>query len=655
MENSGALSASSNEKELETSQKRPGIPDVDVNLLDVNGSPFILFNYFIKTDDKNRVKCNMCQDETFVSRVGGNSTGMSNHLNRYHKEVVEKFKEQKAFIDHKRSERKAEKSTSQGGDGFKQIALVSDKNKKLSLCIPQIDSKMQERFDLAVTLFLSKNYISFQAMEDLDLITHAIWPNSAPKVKVKSRKVVASNVSKTAGKLLNEIQSIIDALKKSSFSWAFTSDIWSSPNHSSFLSLTLHVVTEDFILLKLVPFIEIFDVKHTGKNIRLKLDDYLEQLGLSSDEFRKTIVMDNASNNVLAIKLTQLFDAWMCSIHTLQLAINDLLKVQIRNVSIQDVLDKCREIARKVRKSSQSKTQLQDACTSLGMQFIWPNIPNATRWNSTAKNLADILRLKPALQYIDSHDDSGMWSSLSLSAAEWKAAKCLGDILEIPKKVTKLWESETKPTLHLVVKELYNMVSELENFTTEGNEYFIQEFALELIQNVNQRFPNFGTNHMIANIAHYLDPLCRGVVLMEFPDMYEKTKDEIRKLGVKCQSQKNDDGIRCEDEDITQSIDVELNKMSATERLLKKRKLNFGGNENASLYSQINQELSAYEALNEEINVDILQWYKDHHKTFPILSQVAREVLCVPASSASSERAFSVSGQVLVHFLKCII
>jgi len=280
--------------------------------------------------------------------------------------------------------------------------------------------------------------------------------------------------------------------------------------------------------LKLVPFIEIFDVKHTGKNIRLKLDDYLEQLGLSSDEFRKTIVMDNASNNVLAIKLTQLFDAWMCSIHTLQLAINDLLKVQIRNVSIQDVLDKCREIARKVRKSSQSKTQLQDACTSLGMQFIWPNIPNATRWNSTAKNLADILRLKPALQYIDSHDDSGMWSSLSLSAAEWKAAKCLGDILEIPKKVTKLWESETKPTLHLVVKELYNMVSELENFTTEGNEYFIQEFALELIQNVNQRFPNFGTNHMIANIAHYLDPLCRGVVLSEFPDMYEKTKDEIR-------------------------------------------------------------------------------------------------------------------------------
>ena len=176
MENSGALSASLNEKELETSQKRPGIPDVDVNLLDVNGSPFILFNYFIKTDDKNRVKCNMCQDETFVSRVGGNSTGMSNHLNRYHKEIVEKFKEQKAFIDHKRLERKAEKSTSQGGDGFKQIALVSDKNKKLSLCIPQIDSKMQERFDLAVTMFLSKNYISFQAMEDLDLITRAIWP-----------------------------------------------------------------------------------------------------------------------------------------------------------------------------------------------------------------------------------------------------------------------------------------------------------------------------------------------------------------------------------------------------------------------------------------------------------------------------------------------
>ena len=43
----------------------------------------------------------------------------------------------------------------------------------------------------------------------------------------------------------------------------------------------------------------------------------------------------------------------------------------------------------------------------------------------------------------------------------------------------------------------------------------------------------------------------------------------------------------------------------------------------------------------------LLKFWHDQSSTFPRLSMLARAILCVPASSASSERAFSTAGRVL--------
>ena len=44
---------------------------------------------------------------------------------------------------------------------------------------------------------------------------------------------------------------------------------------------------------------------------------------------------------------------------------------------------------------------------------------------------------------------------------------------------------------------------------------------------------------------------------------------------------------------------------------------------------------------------DLLKWWKDHEKQFPLLSVVARKVLGIPATSACCERIFSKSGNVV--------
>jgi hypothetical protein len=45
--------------------------------------------------------------------------------------------------------------------------------------------------------------------------------------------------------------------------------------------------------------------------------------------------------------------------------------------------------------------------------------------------------------------------------------------------------------------------------------------------------------------------------------------------------------------------------------------------------------------------VDVLAWWKAQAPNLPLLSEVARRVLAIPASSTSSERVFSSSGNVV--------
>ena len=45
--------------------------------------------------------------------------------------------------------------------------------------------------------------------------------------------------------------------------------------------------------------------------------------------------------------------------------------------------------------------------------------------------------------------------------------------------------------------------------------------------------------------------------------------------------------------------------------------------------------------------VDTLVWWKSYHSQLPLLADLAREWLCIPMSSSSSERLFSASGNII--------
>ena len=53
------------------------------------------------------------------------------------------------------------------------------------------------------------------------------------------------------------------------------------------------------------------------------------------------------------------------------------------------------------------------------------------------------------------------------------------------------------------------------------------------------------------------------------------------------------------------------------------------------------QELEAYLAESTSRSVSPQSWWESNHARFPLLSEVARSILTVPATSTPSERVFS--------------
>lgn len=46
-------------------------------------------------------------------------------------------------------------------------------------------------------------------------------------------------------------------------------------------------------------------------------------------------------------------------------------------------------------------------------------------------------------------------------------------------------------------------------------------------------------------------------------------------------------------------------------------------------------------------DVKVLHWWKEHEKQLPLMAGVAKQILCTPATSTPSERAFSKAGSLI--------
>lgn len=66
--------------------------------------------------------------------------------------------------------------------------------------------------------------------------------------------------------------------------------------------------------------------------------------------------------------------------------------------------------------------------------------------------------------------------------------------------------------------------------------------------------------------------------------------------------------------------------------------------DNNDWHKEIDEYLNSKRANKDE---DILEWWSKHTHLFPCLSKMARDFLCISATSAPSERLFSIAGLII--------
>ena len=65
---------------------------------------------------------------------------------------------------------------------------------------------------------------------------------------------------------------------------------------------------------------------------------------------------------------------------------------------------------------------------------------------------------------------------------------------------------------------------------------------------------------------------------------------------------------------------------------------------------KIEQEINLYLSMDHvAASCNVLAWWQIHEGKIPLMANVAKQILCVPASSTPSERAFSKAGQLITE------
>ena len=173
----------------------------------------------------------------------------------------------------------------------------------------------------------------------------------------------------------------------------------------------------------------------------------------------------------------------------------------------------------------------------------------------------------------------------------------------------------------------------------EGDLDLLKRMKEAMRVDLKTRYNGISTK-LLLNVSSFLDPRLKQLKFVP-DDEKNEVYDELRQT-------------HCS----TTEMAVPKMELSPSNPLSKKKKTDFQDIfwdlivtkvENApSEIDRVEKEIKLYKDLDPiDLNDNVLKWWQTNESKFPFMAKVAREVLCIPATSTPSERAFSKAGTLL--------
>lgn len=281
---------------------------------------------------------------------------------------------------------------------------------------------------------------------------------------------------------------------------------------------------------------------------------------------------------------------------------------------------------------------LQRSCTKLVKYFKKSGLNSKldttlksfspTRWNTIYYELLSIeMNWTDIMQILKEKNELHRLNQINLNI--------LTPIVKILKefeKTSKILEGDKYPTLHLTYVYVNNLKKKCRAESTDIP--IIKTFKENLIKHIDSVI--ISNLKMFHKIALFLFPPFNKLIIFS-PEEKENIKYECKNI-MESYKEFGESNVGNQSEMCTEMSNEYIDLFS-----------DFLPNTLNRPEDQINFEISSYENENVQFhdNFDVLKWWDMHKNQYPLLYKTSCKILATPASSASSERTFSVARNLI--------
>jgi hypothetical protein len=419
-----------------------------------------------------------------------------------------------------------------------------------------------------------------------------------------------------------------------------------------YMGITCHWIDDNWVLQKRVLAYRVFDERHTANNIYKLIKQILEEYLLESKIF--SISFDNASNNTASINdLKQICEPNLggkyfhvrCACHVLNLCVQDGLR------ALEFFVSPIKKAIKFLWTHPQIMKDWGKFCKINGVKPKKFSKDVPTRWNSTYELLNESFEYRQLLcKFITNHV-----SQVQLYPQHWDICAQVLEVLKVFNDATYTLSGVYYPTSHLFLIECLNIVGVMQE--NENN-----ELLHDCISSMKKKWLDYFEDiPPLFLAACVFDPRCKFEGLSDYLFAYYSclniTKTEIDITSIIFNVRKDINDLYSEF--ISQQTGQSSSQLSTQVQNEPSSRINMGdrillqrhkkprgssGNSEFDIYLTTIFEFGENSAGKE---FPVLEWWHRHENTFPTLALLAKQILAVPISTVSVERAFSAGGNIL--------
>ncbi|KAH0636238.1 hypothetical protein KY289_036153 [Solanum tuberosum] len=494
-----------------------------------------------------------------------------------------------------------------------------------------------------------------------------------PLFRIPSRRTITRDAYEVYGELRMNLKMSFREIQPRI---CLTTDTWTSVQRINYMCLTAHFIDRDWVLHKrILNFCPI--TSHKGEHLAECISNCLLDWNLDNVF---TVTVDNASSNDVAVlELSKKLDMWgtnmmegkhlhvRCMAHILNLIVQDGLK------EIGPSIKRVRQMVKYVRSSS---TRTRNFLKCVEMQKIecdkMLSLDVPTRWNSTYLMLDTAEKFEKAFERFDLYD--GNFNSFlatdvcedgsiagSIQYEDWANVRNITKFLEKFYELTLKVSGSRYVTCNVHFEDICELDAYLKVCMT-SDDVDLSKMASGMKEKFKKYWGTPEKMNKMLFIASVLDPRNKFMyVSFALEELLGEEKGQIVNNEVNAylknlfaiyvskyaKGSKNQSSSSDSSDSSTYGLsqNVKTNSLR-TKFYMKKQKEDSGS---LGVKSELDRYLLEDQEPESE-DFDILIWWKVNSPRFPILSQLARDVLAIPMSSVASECAFSTGGRILDPF-----